>query len=98
MANETLQEGMEWVAARATQLAQERGADLTPLGWDANIVDRTANRYMFVVLVNGTRAVVPFDDVALKAVPTNALCQVTVDAQLRFLLNTHLRDTLRRTA
>lgn len=93
-----MQSGMDWVAARVQQLAESHGVEVTPLGWDADIIDLKAGRHLLVVLVHGHRTVIAFDDATLEDVVEDPLCQVAVDGHLRAFVNEQVRGRLLHTA
>lgn len=94
MAEKQMQAGMNWVVERLSELGQDQGLSINSLGWDADTVDHRASRHDFVVLLNGQRQVVTFDDADLEAVPVDLSLQLEVAGDLRAFLNDQLRGSL----
>ena len=91
------QAAMDWIVARAQQLGQEWGVDLTPLGWERRVSNVTTNRHRLIVQLKDRRSSIIFEDATLVDLPRNVLRQVIVDARLRLLLR-ESRDTRPLTA
>ena len=86
MSDTQMQAGMQWVEARLKGLGEDEGSAVSPLGWDADILDLRTNRHNLVVLLNGQRQVMTFDDADLEDVPADPRLQIEVEGDLLALL------------
>ena len=83
---------MDWVAAKLRGIGAAEGITVSPLGWDANIVDLKANCHNFVVSLDGQRLVVTFSDADLEDVSEDPRLQIEVEGNLRAFLHKQVQD------
>ena len=90
MQEKQMRAGMDWVEARLSGLAEGQEVTIKPRGWEADTITFAGRRH-FVVLLNGERHVVTFDDADLEDVPSDPRLQIMVEGDLRAFLNDQLR-------
>ena len=83
---------MDWVETRLSGLAEGQDVTIKPRGWKTDNIDFTGRRH-YVVLLNGQRQVVTFDDADLEEVPSDRRLQIIVEGDLRAFLNDQLRGS-----
>lgn len=93
MQDRQMQAGMDWVEARLSGLAEGQEVTIKPRGWETDTINFAAARRHFVVLLNGQRQVVTFEDVDLEDVPSDPRLQIMVEGDLRAFLNDQLRGS-----
>ena len=93
MSDRRLQAGMTWVATRLTGLGHGQSVAISPLGWDADTVNLQTHRHLFVLLLNGRREVLSFDNADLKDLPGDPRLQIQVEWELKALLNDSLNGS-----
>ena len=92
MSEKQMQAGMDWIATKLRGIGAVEGITVSPLGWDANIVDLKADCHNFVVSLNGQRVVVTFNDADLEDVSEDPRLQIEVEGNLRAFLHEQLQD------
>ena len=94
MSDKQMQTGMNWVVARLSRLGHDQGMAISPIGWSADTVDLHAHRHRFVLLMNGLRQVVTFDDADLEDLPEDPRLQIQVESEFRALLTDQLTGSV----
>jgi len=90
---EPVRQGMQWIAERFFLLSEGQGVKVSPLGWNADTTGIDAPRHHFVVLLNGQRKVITFDNEDLEDLSTDPRVRIMVEGDLRAFLNDELRGS-----
>ena len=93
MSDTQIQAGMDWVETRLGGLADRQEVTITTRGWETDDINCTPGRCHLVMLLNGQREVVTFDDADLEEVLSNRRLQIIVEGGLLAFLNDQLRGS-----
>ena len=93
MSDRQMQAGMDWVETRLSGLVEGQAVTIATRGWKTDQIDCADACRHFVLLLNGQRQVVTFDDADLEEVLSDRRLQIIVEGGLRAFLNDQLRGT-----